>query len=162
VKAPALDIHVESELWERRPDAAAIVARAAAAVAAETAFRPDDEIGVLLVDDAAILALNARWRDQAKPTNVLSFPAPRSVAPGAPCFLGDIVLAFETIEREARAEGKPWMRISRILPCTASCIFADMITRRKPRRKPWKGSRPASSRRWASQIRMRPWLIERA
>ncbi len=106
MKAPALDIHVESELWERRPDAVAIVARAAAAVAAETAFRPDDEIGVLLVDDAAILALNARWRDQAKPTNVLSFPAPRSVAPGAPCFLGDIVLAFETIEREARAEGK--------------------------------------------------------
>src|SRR5690606_36587771 len=39
------------------------------------------------------------------PTNVLSFPAPDRPHDG-PRFLGDIVFALETIEREAEAEGK--------------------------------------------------------
>jgi probable rRNA maturation factor len=36
---------------------------------------------------------------------VLSFPAPPSPTVTGPRFLGDIVLAFETIEREAQAQG---------------------------------------------------------
>ncbi|MGA2791923.1 MAG: rRNA maturation RNase YbeY, partial [Roseiarcus sp.] len=56
--------------------------------------------------DAVIRALNERWRGAAKPTNVLSFPA---AAPGkiaAAPLLGDIVVAFETAEREAVEERK--------------------------------------------------------
>jgi probable rRNA maturation factor len=64
------------------------------------------ELCVTLTDDAAIAKLNRRWREKAKATNVLSFPAPPPPAPDAPRFLGDIVLAFETIEREAREEDK--------------------------------------------------------
>ena len=33
------------------------------------------EVSLLLADDAEVRALNARWRGQDKPTNVLSFPA---------------------------------------------------------------------------------------
>ena len=46
-------------------------------------------------------ALNARWRGIDRPTNVLSFPAAEPGHPGEARALGDIVLAFETVEREA-------------------------------------------------------------
>ncbi|HXI87969.1 MAG TPA: rRNA maturation RNase YbeY [Parvularculaceae bacterium] len=58
------------------------------------------EVALLLTDDAAVRALNKRFRGKDEPTNVLSFP---SGAP-APGFLGDIALAYETCAREA--EGK--------------------------------------------------------
>jgi probable rRNA maturation factor len=43
------------------------------------------------------------------PTNVLSFPADaRRVSPGKSALLGDIVIAYQTTEREARTQGKPF------------------------------------------------------
>jgi probable rRNA maturation factor len=104
---PQIDIALESALWERLPQRETIIAHAAEAAAAEVALREGDEVGVTLTDDAAIAKLNWRWRNKAKATNVLSFPAPPSPVSGAPRFLGDIVLAFETVESEARDEGKP-------------------------------------------------------
>jgi probable rRNA maturation factor len=58
------------------------------------------ELSVLFTDDAAIRDLNARYRGKDNPTNVLSFPQP----PGK--LLGDIVLAAETVRREAALAGK--------------------------------------------------------
>lgn len=66
----------------------------------------DAEVSVLFADDALVRDLNARWRGQDKPTNVLSFPAAPENAPG-PRMLGDIVLAYETVAREAHEAGKP-------------------------------------------------------
>lgn len=67
------------------------------------------EIGVILMDDAQIRGLNRDWRGQDKPTNVLSFavldnggPFP----PGPTLPIGDVILSYETIEREARQQGK--------------------------------------------------------
>ena len=57
---------------------------------------------VLLTSDEAVRDLNARFRRQDKPTNVLSFPA----AQNPENHLGDIALAFETCEREAAEQGK--------------------------------------------------------
>lgn len=58
------------------------------------------ELSIALVSDAAIQTLNREHRSKDKPTNVLSFsndgPAP---------LLGDIVLARETVLREAAARG---------------------------------------------------------
>ena len=51
-------------------------------------------------DDAEITALNARFRGREKPTNVLSFPD------GQDGYLGDVILAYETIAHEAAAQGK--------------------------------------------------------
>jgi probable rRNA maturation factor len=84
-----------------RPDVAALARRAARA-ALRGAGRPDAdaELSLVLADDATVHALNARWRKQDKPTNVLSFPG------GDPVLLGDVVLAFETVRREAVEQGK--------------------------------------------------------
>jgi probable rRNA maturation factor len=61
---------------------------------------------VLLADDLEIRALNERWRGLAKPTNVLSFPAAAPDRIAAAPLLGDIAMAFETVEKEAVEEGK--------------------------------------------------------
>jgi len=66
------------------------------------------ELSLVFTDDEHIQALNAQWRGKDKPTNVLSFPA-FPTRPGGPLppMLGDIVLAWETVSREAELEGKP-------------------------------------------------------
>jgi probable rRNA maturation factor len=65
-------------------------------------------LSLVLADDATLRALNRRWRAQDKPTNVLSFAAQgEETPPDAPLLLGDVVLAFETVAREAAAQGKP-------------------------------------------------------
>jgi probable rRNA maturation factor len=55
---------------------------------------------VALTDDRSVRTLNKRDRRKDKPTNVLSYPS------GEKQFLGDIVLARQTIWREARAQKK--------------------------------------------------------
>ncbi|WP_275788007.1 rRNA maturation RNase YbeY [Pararhizobium gei] len=67
------------------------------------------EVSLVFTDDASIREINAQWRKQDKPTNVLSFPA-FPVTPGrmpGP-MLGDIILAQETLTREARELDKPF------------------------------------------------------
>jgi probable rRNA maturation factor len=65
------------------------------------------ELSLVFADDAMVKALNAEWRGKDRPTNVLSFPA-FAIKPGdrLPPLLGDIILAFETVEREAAEEAK--------------------------------------------------------
>jgi probable rRNA maturation factor len=58
---------------------------------------------LVLADDATVRDLNRRFRGKDKPTNVLSFPSGAAAAPGA--YLGDIVLAIETLAREADEQG---------------------------------------------------------
>ncbi len=68
------------------------------------------EIGISLADDAAQQRLNRDWRGIDRPTNVLAFPSWEPGAPiaaEAPLLLGDVALAFETVAREAAAQGKP-------------------------------------------------------
>lgn len=60
------------------------------------------EVSLVFSDDAQVRAINAEWRGQDKPTNVLSFPAFPLVPGGKPGpMLGDIIIARETVEREA-------------------------------------------------------------
>jgi len=66
------------------------------------------EISIVLADDAFVRDLNRQYRNIDKPTNVLSFPAEDEDAQG-PCLLGDVVLAYETIAREALANGTPML-----------------------------------------------------
>jgi probable rRNA maturation factor len=55
---------------------------------------------VALSDDRRVQALNKRDRRKDKPTNVLSYPS------GEKAFLGDVVLARQTVWREAREQKK--------------------------------------------------------
>ena len=65
------------------------------------------EASVVLADDALIRTLNQTYRGKNKPTNVLSFPF--QVPPGGARngILGDVVLAAETVAREAAERGIP-------------------------------------------------------
>ena len=63
------------------------------------------EVSILFTDDEAITRLNGAYRGKPKPTNVLSFAANEGNGPAMP-LLGDIVLALETITREAMEQGK--------------------------------------------------------
>jgi probable rRNA maturation factor len=95
-----IEVVVEDGAWvDALADAAALAEQAAAAALAGA----DGDVAVLLTGDAGVRALNARFRDQDRPTNVLSFAAPAS-AVGA---LGDIALAYGVCAAEARAQGKP-------------------------------------------------------
>ncbi|MES2147776.1 MAG: rRNA maturation RNase YbeY, partial [Pseudomonadota bacterium] len=69
------------------------------------------ELSVRLTDDEDVRALNAQWRGQDRPTNVLSFPlAGQSelaldACGGPELLLGDIVLASGICAAEAAEKG---------------------------------------------------------
>jgi len=68
--------------------------------AARAAARRGKSLNVALADDKGVRVLNKRDRHKDKPTNVLSYPS------GERAFLGDIVLARQTVWREAREQKK--------------------------------------------------------
>jgi probable rRNA maturation factor len=100
-----IDVVVESELWNRQKGVKS-AARRAVVKAADVLSTPGSELAIVLTDDSTIRQLNRDWRGVDAPTNVLSFPAGR--AGSATPFIGDIVLAYETIAAEAHAERKPF------------------------------------------------------
>ncbi len=102
------DIEHDSALWEQLIDAEAIAERAleSAAEMAGIALLDGAELGILLSDDEHVKSVNQEWRGIDKPTNVLSFPAVEAAKLARAPFLGDIIIAYETVEREAKTEGK--------------------------------------------------------
>jgi probable rRNA maturation factor len=105
-----IDMLVEAGEWPPAEQLEALAERSISAALAEAGGRAAQpvEVSLLFTDDASMRRLNAQWRDKDRPTNVLSFPA-FPVRPGAPLppMLGDIVLAAETVRREADLEGRP-------------------------------------------------------
>lgn len=110
---PELDIQVsvEDAGWLEEAVLEALCERVLGAAARYLAENEDQpfpahpvEVSLLFTGDEDIQEINAEWRGQDKPTNVLSFPA-YPIAPGdqpGP-MLGDIAIARETVEREAVA-----------------------------------------------------------
>jgi probable rRNA maturation factor len=89
-----LDVAVLNRQRRRRADKARLtrVLRGAA-----DALRVSGEVALVLTSDAPVRRLNARYRGQDKPTDVLSFPGP-----GGETGLGDIVISLETAASNAR------------------------------------------------------------
>ncbi|MGI4876157.1 MAG: rRNA maturation RNase YbeY [Janthinobacterium lividum] len=96
----------------------ALASAACAAALAQTTHAHLDragyavEVAVRLSDDAEVRTLNAQYRHQDKPTNVLSFPMVQpdlleglANSDDGEVLLGDIVLAYETCAAEAAAKG---------------------------------------------------------
>jgi probable rRNA maturation factor len=118
---PAVDVVERSPLWrERIADLDALCAETARATFAASPLpspppQPDEgkaeilcELSIVLADDMLLRELNGKWRGIDKPTNVLAFAAESGETPAdAPRLLGDVVIAFETVAREAEAQGKP-------------------------------------------------------
>tara|TARA_R110000868_G_scaffold152108_9_gene376725 strand:- start:1904 stop:2407 length:504 start_codon:yes stop_codon:yes gene_type:complete len=94
--------------WETVPDPDGLCARVAQACQPVINHAGAVEATVLLTDDTQIRDLNARFRNQNKPTNVLSF-ANEDEEPDADSgalYLGDIAISYDTVLREAEETGK--------------------------------------------------------
>lgn len=105
-----IDILVEAGDWPGEKELRLLADQATGAAFAEIGaiWSGSSELSIVFSDDAAIRELNSGWRGKDKPTNVLSFPAfPVSGGGALPPMLGDIVLAAETVSREAELEEKP-------------------------------------------------------
>jgi probable rRNA maturation factor len=96
-----LNVIVENESWKTIRGLKSLAEKAV--VAATLASHRKKEITILFASDEKLKTLNHDWRGLKKPTNVLSFPAPQNIKlpRGEIKPLGDIALAFETVEREA-------------------------------------------------------------
>lgn len=72
------------------------------------------ELSLRLTDDREIQTLNAQYRHQNKPTDVLAFaslevdcPQPMDFLADTPLYLGDIAISVETATRQAQQQGHP-------------------------------------------------------
>ena len=101
-----IDVIIDSEAWSACADLSELTERVVAQSLATSGARlaPNAELCVTFCDDEQIRALNAEWRRKDKATNVLSFPTPGALARKS--LLGDIVIAYETVAREAEEQGK--------------------------------------------------------
>lgn len=64
------------------------------------------EISLVLASDDFIQNLNREYRGKNKPTNVLSFESGMKPQKGQPWLAGDIIIAYQTVCREATEQGK--------------------------------------------------------
>src|SRR5262245_32347139 len=106
-------VRIADRGWRQAVSGIAVRARRAAVAALEAGATPAQrrrikaataELALTFSDDATLKTLNCRYRGKDRPTNVLSFGTPedwRDLAPGQPCPLGDVVMARETVLREA-------------------------------------------------------------
>ena len=108
--APFVEIAIPCSAWlDACPDAAAFAAAAARAALAAGAEAARLVVDITLTDDAEQRSLNRIYRGKDMPTNVLAFPQAETMpVADAPVLLGDVVLAFETVRREAAGQQKPF------------------------------------------------------
>lgn len=113
--ACAVQIAMPNDVWMRAlPDFNDFVAKVVyEAIRSSGRVFSDSEVSVVLSDDRELRILNKEYRGIDQATNVLSFPGEgvdededSFTFLGRPRMLGDILLAFETTQREAAAEGK--------------------------------------------------------
>lgn len=101
-------LHIEvsrnAEGWPEALDARAEQAVREALRQSKATVTGVAELSVVLTDDAEQKTLNRDWRGIDTSTNVLSFP---QIEPFGPVegILGDVILARETLEREAAEQG---------------------------------------------------------
>lgn len=110
-----LDLYCEHEPWHvLLPQVEVTVRRVCEAALEGAGFlaqMQDAEMSVMLLDDEGVRHYNKQYRNQDKATNVLSFPTEEwqaGIYPKLPPYvlLGDILLALETIQREADEQHK--------------------------------------------------------
>lgn len=117
------DIIIKHEAWRAEHNIEDIVEKICSKIMPLTELNRisqndlDVELSVSLVCDAQIREINEEFRNQDKATNVLSFPSldeniirkdglQKAVGDTDYVFLGDIVIAYETIKKESLAQNK--------------------------------------------------------
>ena len=97
-QTPDIAIQLHCQPWKGKLRPYCKTVRQACEAALSSERKKKVEMTVVLADDAFVRELNRDYRGKNKTTNVLSFPGDGH--------LGDIVLALETIEREAKEQQK--------------------------------------------------------
>ena len=109
------DILIEEPRWTTiLPDYESLVALSVAQIFKRIDYFPyaqGIELSITLTNDTHIQELNREYRGKDKPTNVLSFPQidwvqEQESAKAPLIMLGDVIIALETIEREAQEQDK--------------------------------------------------------
>lgn len=109
-----IDVAIQDPAWEELPGVETLVLTTAR-TALQMAKRPDKiegkklEVSFMLANDDLVHVLNREYRGKDSPTNVLTFAAlDDEQEPMGPdtISLGDVVLAYQTIDREAREQGR--------------------------------------------------------
>lgn len=106
------DILIEAEGWPNENTLVNLVEATLAALLNEidVALPAGAEAAFVFADDKKVHELNAQWRKKNQPTNVLSFAANDRLSPTdwSP-LLGDVIVARETLEREAQEQAKDFI-----------------------------------------------------
>jgi probable rRNA maturation factor len=113
------DITIAEKLWKTQPNISAQIKSLIKQIVPQTplATIKKIEISILLTNDKQIQELNKNYRHKDKPTNVLSFPLldGKKIKNGNLkkldlnrdyLALGDIVITYETILKEAKEQNK--------------------------------------------------------
>ncbi len=102
-----VDVVLMADRWAAHSDVEALVEACADAVVGSEIWPIGEPVSVTfaLAADADMRVLNRSWRGKDQPTNVLSFPSPPGTRADGLLYLGDVVLAEETVTAEARELG---------------------------------------------------------
>lgn len=95
-----IDISIDDARWnDALQSPPALTQSAVEGILGKLSVEDGAELSVVFTSDIHVQILNHEYRGKDKPTNVLSFPQDMPM-------LGDIVLAYETIERESVEQKK--------------------------------------------------------
>ncbi len=101
---PAVELQVLDKRYYRRIKGIRAFCERVADMAWES--QEPAEISVVLADDDFVHNLNKQYRGKDCPTNVLSFENAEQPPKGQPWLAGDIIVAYDTVMREAKAQAK--------------------------------------------------------
>ena len=106
-----IDIRVNDKRWDDQLKAVETLIHNTIEETLEAAYTRSEtpELSIVLTGDAEIRELNKSYRGKDKATNVLSFPLIDFTSPTfgpQETALGDLVLSFDTIEKEAKEQNK--------------------------------------------------------
>ncbi len=108
-----IDVSIQNPAWENLAHIEKIVVEAATnalhgAILPKPVIGRDLEVSLVLANDELLKVLNNNYRNQDKPTNILTFAtldSPNFIEEGT-LSLGDVIIAYETVVAEAQKDGK--------------------------------------------------------
>ncbi len=112
---PNIDVSVQEPEWETFENVETLVKMVTAATLGMAILPPaiigcELETSIVLANDDLVHILNREYREKDQPTNVLTFATlddKDNITPeGENLNLGDVILSYQTIEREAQEQGK--------------------------------------------------------
>ncbi len=110
--APTIEISVQDPEWETMGEIYDIIKLVSettlnSAILPQSCIDRDLEVSIVLANDDLVQVLNREYRQKDKPTNVLTFATLDSeeIPPEGVLNLGDVILSYQTIERESQEKG---------------------------------------------------------